>query len=413
MTYDPVDSDTDGTVEADVNNASVNTQEQNNTRIAEPGNIQSKLNEVGNLSNVGYGAGKTRGLVKVKPNTIYDPGSTLTVPVGVTLDASHALFSPSSNYDGVFLDNSARAYIYAINDYTYQGKICYVDTSQSTQGRYTPGQQGGVADGGTYASIQHWGNPNNTSIDPNDRTKGGVTASMRDPDGEGIYMPKWDIRSSQAGTALELHASAAGYVNTPVALFASSPRSHTTIHQDGDGVIGADIHGHIQTGGRYGIHNAGTNDVGPTYHGSLYDPSNSADYAIAGKGIKVYNYAGGPDPREYKTNNYADASEGQVVWRVTGRGIEAYYGRRDEWHLMEMQYGGFRFKASGTEVCRVEANRLWLNQDIDANSNGLIGVKEGTSNAPGIKYEGGAGIYVDSNGDPTAVDENGNTTNLM
>lgn len=352
---------------APYNGPSVSTEEQNNTRIAEPGNIQSKLNEVGNLSDVGYDAGKTRGLVKVKPNTIYDPGSTLTVPIGVTLDASDALFAPSTDYDGVFLDNAARAYVYSIAERsTYSSRIVYIDTTEATRSGYVGGQQGSPI-GGAYASVCHWGDPNNNLVNSNDPTAGGETAAMIDSAGTGISVVPWDIHSAQAGTAFRYHVASGGYVNTEINM-TSRGIHHTTVRHTGNSSEAGrvTIRGENVTGQEYGLHNESGSDLSMTLYGALWDVGNAAQYAIAGPNIDVHLSAGGRPPSDWTGNGYTDGSNAIIVTQWKDRGLQVYDGEDDSDVRQVYNNSRMQIDVNGNDTVWVEDSRIlfWQNVDI-------------------------------------------------
>jgi hypothetical protein len=108
----------------DVTSDSVDTEEgPSNTLNASPGEIQSKIDQ--------FATAGEKGVVRLESGTIYDPGSTIRVKDGVTLDYNGAVIQPTSAYDILEVEPGAVVLnpIHDLTQTTYTARAFTLDAS--------------------------------------------------------------------------------------------------------------------------------------------------------------------------------------------------------------------------------------------------------------------------------------------
>lgn len=287
-----------GSISADVNNQSVDSEEGAISRFNEeyrpkPGELQSVLQNA-----------TTGDVVRLWSGRDYDPGSETAVPQGVTLDCNGAAFRPTTDHDVLFLDSAA-----SIKDLIVDFSNVTTATSRALRLSTAESAAGYAIQDETQVSVSG-------VILGNKQSEIGV--EMVD-DGNGIFGNDFDIDIIHCSIGLRGDPGG-GFINGKQGRFAISDCDKGIVH-DGTGNMHSYIEGIIEPSGTstHAIQNNTTSDS-VTLIGHVWDPIVFDTNSLEGPNIDVVSLLGGA---EYIINtgdgdpsqNAVDFSDG---FRVAG-----------------------------------------------------------------------------------------------
>lgn len=331
---------------------SADVAHQNNTRYADPGQVQSVIDDLASRPEVDYTVGSEQALVKLQPNKRYDEGREIHVKPGVTLDCNGGVLTHSADHNLVFLDNGAhlRELKADVTPSTFSSDAIVLDTSQSRDGSYSTGvvdsPQGSIA----TATGTVFGD---SSAD----TVGGAALALRAANGGAIGLGcHFGLTALLMDRGLLLDTG-----ETDSATFINVARIDATLHNcriliDHTGVNGARsvIRGELQPG-HYTEHSIrNRSDEGSVrFDGHFWDPQ-QATMALVGPNLHVMTRTGS-SLDAWVGAGYSDGSPGQVVEGKSPVGRHQwYYPATDTtWGLdADAGTGFFQIYQNGSELFR-------------------------------------------------------------
>lgn len=237
-------------------------QSSDGTLYAPPGEVQSKINEAENTSNVSEGVYT---IVSLRSNTMYDPDRTWKVKRGVILDFSGATVRPSTDRDVMHLYPDAQLVRPRIDlrDIEFSSNVITLDTAYD--GHYgLVVNKTGIRDGHIIASPGQ-----------------GTAIQIRETKGGSVVNPEFEMNIQGFDKTIDIYAEKESSFINSVSFQGSIANYRVGIHQRGKGK---------SNGNLYQLHTQPFDPVTETLwkldgntrynilEGQIWDPSMYSDY---------------------------------------------------------------------------------------------------------------------------------------
>lgn len=373
----------------DLQYESVTTDESNNTVFAQPGEVQTKIDNLAGQSNIGISYDQERGTVKLLPNETYGLSNEITVKPGIDLDFNGAVVTHAADVNLFFQDNGSRIYnaFIWIDPDNYSSDAVVWDTSRSTYGKYSIGVANANLNSQAEFNGYVVGDPN-ASLSADTQ---GTALHLNDAAGAGITLgSKINLTAYKLGQGLHASVASGGFVNFSN-INVSITGCHTLINHTGSGPFRLYITGELQPAAstEYGVRNqTTTNSI--TFYGQFWDPSNAGTNALQGTGITIHTTTSGADRFAGNTS----ASFGQIVMG---------WGAGNNFKLVDDSGNYWEAAISGSELLITRPNTDARQVRFAVTGGPRIGLTDYNNNE--------AEIYVDG-GELKAEDSAGNITTL-
>ncbi|PSP81417.1 hypothetical protein BRC81_00190 [Halobacteriales archaeon QS_1_68_20] len=272
-----------------------------------------------------------------------------------------ASFKPSGDYDGFFVDNGASLRVHAITDDTYTSRVAYLDTSESTNGRYYPGKSSGNVKGSAHVVVKH--RTYLPAADVTSATTGGESLALVDSQGVGIGpLRECVVDSEGCGTGLRLEASNGGFVNTPIQV--SIAECHHLVRHTGSSNARSQLRGTLEMTGacQFGIRNDAGSNESVTFEGDFWDPTAAGTNSLAGERIKVRMTNTGAISDVQGTS---DGSFGQFVTRMPPQSSREYLNAQNNTVTKDYQGVGMDINVNGSLVMKMTGSGYGWPQSFD------------------------------------------------
>lgn len=365
-----------------------------NATVAEPGEVQSAIDDAaGRVDDPRIDSE----VVALLPGTEYDEGAELHVKPGVTLDCRGAVFTPSGDYDVLFMDQCSRALaprVIVPDGMEYHSTVLTLDADRTSgvpavsgENGYTSGEYAYDGMVGTHAAVldmelQAPSVPSPESLTAESTALHCKTGTASEDASESLpgtelrYIQEFRITGRINGfqTGVHLEAHGQNWINgvefhlTPL----SNQTLGTQILHTGSQPARSDVFGQLQPSPRtrYGIRNeTGVGSV--TYHGRMWDQFDYRRSTVKGKNVQIAANPG-------EITNVTESDESSVFTLFENRSFAVKNGDGDQFRV-QPDDDAVKFWADGSDG---DGQKWQLGYDghlqpIDANpSRGSMGLAE-------------------------------------
>jgi hypothetical protein len=395
---------------------SVDAQSVNNVRYADPGEVQSVIDDAASDPDVGIGYDKARARVALKAGTVYDEGAEITVKPGVDLDLNGANLGNTQNggdHNILFMDTGSGLVgdgKIGVASSGYTSDAVLLDADRATHGTYALGQAGNPAGTQVQMRAGHLtirgdgtNGPNGTGLafrGGQNPAQGGGAVTIGSNFDMTIFWMENGVYADQDGTFTNFDNSQFT-IQACVNHIRQGPNSNQfktpiqVTHQP-----------NVPTERMY--YNEGSGSM-PITRGAHWDPGNCAVNALVGSNIHLR--------QEIMTNAdwtaNSDGDPAQLVYQPGGFPSQGYNrfehpGTGGEWGI-DPRGGNYEVVDEANNY-----NAMSLISDsgvIEFGSRVTVGGGTGSS-FPNFTLPSGGGIYEAGDGDPEVVDDAGNTSTI-
>jgi hypothetical protein len=375
----------------------VSTEEVNNVLIAEPNELQAKIDEMASRQSVGVGRNTGKGTVFVSGNEVIDPSQTIIVKEGVVLNIRSAEVDLTSDINAFELRHGSELHF---------SRITGPDPYSSKAIRLSTANSGGMYALGDSTNVRVSGDMIGSQTD-------GIAIGLDDDGGNGIgpgNIFDVNVYGFDRGVVAD---TGGGFINGPEMRGHFSGCTTGVYDHLGTGQGRVRFYSNIQVTGTTGqfVARNQTDRDSADFIGQIYDIDlNKSQRLFVGPHLTLTTSHSGAkngtlEEAGEANGNGDDAGQfAMSLLRPNGAGGVTFYDltntRRKEMRFFEGSIQHFHVNDGNSGA--------GLRED----ETGTINVFEtGNSGDPSVSMgTNGAGFYIDTNGDIVAVDEAGNET---